>query len=395
MADQTEVGCVPSRNPAGPLETRRMAGLDGLRGVAALLVVGGHLTGQIVAVTGVYLFFILSSFLLMSQFLRWRPADFLNLRRWGHYALRRSARVLPLFMLVACVSALTTALAPGWMKGIGFPITVEPSELAGVMTMREGPGVLWSIPVEFKFYLVLPAAAALVIVVLRGWLWGGAMLLGGLAVAAGAWFEPAHHGLSVWPFLALFLTGCLAAVLHRLLETALAEAGPATSARRWALEGTGWLMLLGWALTMPLGQKLLLGVGLDRNLFIVSHGLFAVLFGTLVLTVLHGRGVLRWLLDRAWMRWVGAVSFSLYLWHTGPIQAFDAWGVHPKLGGILAIVVSLVLSGVTYRWFERPILEATKHWLRPAEARQRPAATAGDEPAVIADAPPRVERPAA
>lgn len=372
---------------AKPAAAGHIAGLDGLRGVAALVVLGGHLTASIVAVTGVYLFFILSAFLLMSQFLRWRPADFLDWRRWGHYGIRRSFRVLPLFALVACLSALTTALGLGLFGGAGFPMTVEPAILADVLTLRAGPEVLWSIPVEFKFYLVLPILAALVVVAMRGWLWGAVWVLAGLALASRLAFAPDHHDLSVAPFLTLFITGCLVAVLHCLFTQRLASGSArAIAARRWTLELTAWAMVVGWALTMPLGQSLLIGAGLERRMFIVSHGLYAVLFGTMVLAVLHGRGVMRWMLEWRPMRWVGAVSFSLYLWHKGPIMAFDALGMPSKVGGVLAILVSFAIAGASYRWFEKPILEATRHWLRP---KRRPVEAMPDaDPIALPEARP-------
>ncbi len=194
--------------------SHRIEGLDGLRGLAALVVVGGHLTAGLIALTGVYLFFILSSFLLTSQFLRWQRSDFLSWRHWAYYLQRRMLRIVPLFSLVAIISCITTMLAISQLNGEGLPLTVPGSQLFKVLTFRAGPNVLWTVPVEFKFYLLLPVVALMLVVLLRKHFILCATSLFLAVVGCLSFISPVSHTLQVWPYLSFFLTGSLVAVIH-------------------------------------------------------------------------------------------------------------------------------------------------------------------------------------
>src|SRR3954447_25098080 len=85
-----------------PAVTTHLLALDGARGLAVLLVLLDHAAdadmqpfGNLnrLGKYGVYLFFVLSAFLLTHQFQAWRQSDFLQPWRWGNYFLRRAARV--------------------------------------------------------------------------------------------------------------------------------------------------------------------------------------------------------------------------------------------------------------------------------------------------------------
>lgn len=349
--------------------SHRIEGLDGLRGLAALVVVGGHLTAGLIALTGVYLFFILSSFLLTSQFLRWQRNDFLSWRHWAYYLQRRTLRIVPLFALVATISCITTMWAFSQLNGEGLPLTVPGSQLFKVLTFRAGPNVLWTVPVEFKFYLVLPVVALLLVVLLRKHfiLCAASLLLA--VVGCLSFFSPVSHSLQVWPYLSFFLTGSLVAVIHHQCrqETQSREATPVNrQAVRWSMEILAWGLLAGWFMTMPMPQRLLMGWNVDREAMLLAHPLFCVMFGLLLFATMHGRGLLRRIFETRLMKWMGAISFSLYLWHIGPIRLFDSIpGLHPHVAGLLAVLVSIGLASVSYWFFERPILNVSRNWLNP------------------------------
>ncbi len=151
----------------GPVDGSRLAGLDGLRGIAVLYVVLDHAhvdrslhrIFSIGGAAGVTTFFVLSGFLISSLLLREHdvhgrvdlPAF------WG----RRALRLLPALWLWLAVLTLVFWRA-GWTE-LGFfldelvkPVFFYYSDFA-VLNRGLGPvGHTWSLSVEEQFYLLWP-----------------------------------------------------------------------------------------------------------------------------------------------------------------------------------------------------------------------------------------------
>ncbi|MEY8199454.1 MAG: acyltransferase family protein, partial [Colwellia sp.] len=149
----------------------QMDALDGLRGFAALIVIFSHtsnvgmqylpmldLSG--IGKSGVFLFFLLSSFLLTLQLLK-KGSDIFTVGTMSHYWQRRFFRIYPLFTLYLLSALLTPYLIFQLLgrsdTGVPFHLTLQ--EFIGHMTLQEGKSVTWSIAVEFKFYFILPFLA--------------------------------------------------------------------------------------------------------------------------------------------------------------------------------------------------------------------------------------------
>ena len=114
--------------------------LDGLRGVAVLIVVVSHLSNSGMYLlplvnlrgngkSGVYLFFLLSSFLLTYPFLL-KGKDALDRAYLANYALRRFLRIYPLYFCYLLLALLTTFLfARGSSSSGGIPFPLSPPEI--------------------------------------------------------------------------------------------------------------------------------------------------------------------------------------------------------------------------------------------------------------------------
>ena len=342
QADPTSVPAV-----AGP-RRQRLAGLDGLRGLAALYVVVDHVFLRafpgypvdhapfwagwfIYGRFAVVVFIVLSGFSLALSPARhgWR------LDGVSQFARRRARRILPAYW-----AALAFSLAVAWLivpqPGNGVPdaksVLVNGLLVQNVVGAHSPNAAFWSMAVEAQLYLLFPL---LLLAVRR---WGATVMVAGvtLVVAAVGIFGP--HIPRVDTFViqsppdlaALFAVGILAA--------GIVSVGTARRSWPWAwlalaaaapVLATIWWQGSVWTLDHLFWVDLALGPAIACLLAGLATG--------------HPAPLLR-LLDARPMRNLGASSYSLYLTHA-PIVVivYDrivAGRVHQ---GVPAFLVSLAL----------------------------------------------------
>ena len=338
--------------------------LDGLRGLAVLLVLISHVDHAHLTLlpglhfagggkTGVFLFFVLSAFLLTLPLAK-DPARAFSPFGLASYALRRVLRIYPLYALYLLTAVVTTALLKPPFKGLPLPLTPG-GALAHVLLLK-GDGVTWSITVEFKYYFLLPLFAFLLAVVLRGRLLPAVLATAAAVLAATLLYPPAGaliNDFHLGPYLPLFLIGSLTAVLH------LRFAGSSLAARpgvRRAVEAAGIAALLALLLLMPPFPSLLCQCPLSRTTFHRQFLLYGILCSTVLFAAANGAGLLRRLFELPALRYLGFISFSVYLLHPITLLPFQsaalAW-LRP-LGGWLGIAFTIAVSHLTYVAIERP-----------------------------------------
>lgn len=195
----------------------------GLRGIAVLFVVLSHLSNagfNLMPVLnfagsgkyGVFLFFVLSAFLLTFPLIGRTAKQFRHAGFWLSYALRRVLRIFPLYIVILLVSYLFSTLQP-----TPYVIELSGKELLDHLTLQAGKSIYWTVPVEFKYYLVLPFVAAGFALLLRRRLrWGLVCIAAVLATLH--WLWPARESelntVELIPYLPIFLLGSLAAFAH-------------------------------------------------------------------------------------------------------------------------------------------------------------------------------------
>ena len=334
--------------------------LDGLRGLAVLVVLASHLSnrGQHLlpgldlggtGKAGVYLFFVLSAFLL-TRLLMLRPAgQWRSARTWLDYALRRVLRIWPLYLVVLGLSWVLTG------AGVGlWHYQMDTASLLRHLTLREGQSVLWSIPVEFHYYLWLPLVALVLALFHRrrpgpGWELAFAVAL----FAAAAWRWPADEAspndVRLGPYLVVFFAGAMAA----RVDLALRAPGVAPRPAAWAAVALATTLAL--VLSIPSVWAFASGTGKDPALNHDWFLFFGLAWALLLLAVVHGPAWLRAPFGWPPMRLVGVVSFSLYLWHMPVLDLLRAAGAHDwPLGGWAMALASLGVALASYLLFERP-----------------------------------------
>jgi len=347
--------------------------LDGLRGIAVLMVVLSHLSNAYLYAVpgldfrgtgkhGVYLFFVLSAFLLTLPLVR-GDAEPTDARAWTRYVIRRVLRIFPLYWIV---------LLSNWAVTLWAPTPAMPSlttdELIRHLLLQEGKGVYWTIPVEVSYYAVLPFVA-LAYRVLRfdvalvtcatGAAIGGALLI---------WppVDSTSDSLNIGYYLPIFLPGSYAAFLVSHWEPVRAGSKRA----RTAAEAVAWIALLGVCAASPAVGSAALGHELPKSWMHREFLLFGALWSAVVLGALHGRGILERVLSTRPLRLLGVVSFSVYLWHV-PVARSVVWfgSAGPFVTGWTILLATFGVALVSFIAFEWPLTRSARirRWLTRRE----------------------------
>ena len=320
----------------------RRPALDGIRGIAILLVVASHLNLpwlRAAGVTGVTLFFTLSGFLITALLLEEHA-------RVGRVSLpafytRRARRLLPALVASIVVVAAASVVIGAWFFSWADGLAV--AAYYGNWMMIDGDlGGLsgtWSLAVEEQFYLVWPVV--MLMCLRRGaWLVGVVAAVGALAAtvwrellwadgtpAVRVYFGSETHADAL-------LLGCLVAVvLHG-----------SRVGRTW--QPVGALALVAVLL-----------VALSPNVFQAPMLFVPPLAAVMIHALCRGRGDVPWL-SGPLLTWTGRRSYGLYLWHT-PVSAYmteaqPEWVWSTRL--LVFVLVALPLTVLSWRYVEEPFL---------------------------------------
>jgi peptidoglycan/LPS O-acetylase OafA/YrhL len=325
---------------------------------------------------GIYLFFVLSGYLLTGPFLRaYISGDPMpSVRR---YLKNRALRLLPAYWLIFTIVWLRHVLLPDAFPA-GF-FLAPPYELAAIYGLVQNffPASraafllwpAWTLDVEVAFYLLIPIAAVLA---LRfrprpaSAMGRTLLILATIAVVAAASvaFRQASPPDNLWlrsipAMLVCFLPGVFLAAVEPLLAPKM------RTLRR------GHLVALA---LVPLGLVFLYfyhrvaGFTPASNPAAPSNRVLLAVVGTGCLVA--GPLVWQWsgrpawaVLDNRLLHWLGTHSYSIYLLHwciAGELVAFGAGlapPVHSALLVALLVPATLLASAVTYRFVERPFLD--------------------------------------
>ncbi|MDX3659914.1 acyltransferase family protein [Streptomyces sp. ID05-26A] len=329
------------------------AELQGLRAVAALLVVVYHVwLGRVSG--GVDVFFLISGFLVTGQLVRATARGRLDLRTlWS----RMAKRLLPAAFVVLAATLAAGALflpANRWPQTarevIASALFLENWQLASDSTdyyaQHEQASVVqhfWSLSIQGQFYLLWPLLI-LVVTLLRRSLLRVLLVVFAASLGCSVWLTAVdqplayfHTATRIWEFA---FGGLLALVVSRVALP-----------RHWGV-------LLGWT-----GLLGLLVCGIVLDVGAAFPGYLALWPTTCAAAVIAaGATGSRFGADRVLasepLRYLGDLSYALYLWHWPVLVGWlvvQGRGEVGLIGGIAIISASLVLAAATHLLVEEPV----------------------------------------
>jgi peptidoglycan/LPS O-acetylase OafA/YrhL len=355
-----------------------------MRGVAVLLVLWYHIweiswlpapaswlqwipeTGFI----GVHMFFYLSGFVIVYPFVR---AQFHGEREptWGHFAWRRFLKIVPSYVLSIVVAyaigyaAIVRYATQPWQEIVTHLLFIHtwwPTTYGSIN------GVLWTLAIEVEFYAIFPLVWWCF--KRRAWLTGATMIALALIWRI-HWRDCCSHtdtmSLMVENlpgYLDIFACGMLSAWVFVRVGRSVRDS-PASAAMPL-------LSLFGVVLL----ARLLIGMFDQRTaaywevaLQIVTRPLYGIAFAAIALGLLTAPSWGRRLLDNAPLRFLGAISYNLYLYHQMVARELVQFHVPPYAGDphydphwqltytVLAFLATIAQAAIVTYLIERPILQ--------------------------------------
>ena len=366
-----------------PLSARHLSGLDGLRGLAILMVMGHHILPHPSSVDplhtwmrafvdtlwmGVDLFFVISGFLITGILLDTLDSE----HYFRNFYMRRVLRIFPLYYFVILVFILCTSrLHIVWGHQL-LPLLTYTNR---IFIDPHHPGFnfffggfnnfvnFWSLAVEEQFYFVWP----LLIFLFRrsrnlfpiGWLLAFASVLGRLYLISRHTAPDVIYASLACRADALLIGGLLALAVRRGSQARLMSA-----ARSLAIAGIVALLIpFVHSRGIHYYTPYMMRFGLTAN---------ALFFASLVALTLNPKGMVTRVFSASWLRFFGRYSYGLYILHS-VLPAFYAarmaryiaslttsLALRNGLQSVGEFVVSIAAAMLSYHLLEQPFLRLKK-----------------------------------
>ncbi|MFP3566292.1 acyltransferase family protein [Paraburkholderia sp. SIMBA_030] len=350
----------------------RIAGFDGLRAIAVLMVFFQHrLFGDFgeVGHLGVWIFFALSGFLIIGILSAQRTRIERGASRFAaelkRFLFRRTLRIFPIYYLMLVVMSVLMAFGianPELASGMPFHFAYLSNLWIGSV-LHYWPGRyshLWSLAIEEQFYLVL---APLLLLIAARWHRAVCVVIVAVGLASLLAMRAAHwHEITIYthPLTNFWLlaSGGIGGLLIADKESRLR-----------AVLGYGVTpFILSVCLVVFCAAEPVWSRFSSSAEFTVVSALYGVCIAALVCSIACCRSavVIR-LLETRWLVSFGRISYGFYLYHNLIPDltrnhhaavlfggAVPGWAHAVGIGA--SFFISLAIAGLSWRWIEEPLL---------------------------------------
>jgi peptidoglycan/LPS O-acetylase OafA/YrhL len=363
-------------------EKKYIPAIDGLRAVAVTLVLAFHSYLLPVGWVGVWVFFVISGFVITGSLLSSEAEPRPLKTALADFYSKRFFRIIPLYALIlvlATIVHLSTGvlgdqLGPQLLSLVTFTFNffrMWPGYTDSGMT-----GHLWSLSVEEQFYFIFPLLFLLtprknllsvmigVIVASVAIRWGMSILYSGLHSGKPWVPDDMFHGASIYMFspghFDAFAMGAMMAILKPLIART-----------KWVFTGLVAATLAGWAIffigpasTFESPLLALKDNASGNGVEIWRYSLLGLTASCAVVGVIRGVALVTWPLSLKPVVYVGKISYGVYIYHL-PVQVFLMFVVFPGMdlqstGNAMImfaaeLALTVAVASLSFYFFERPM----------------------------------------
>ena len=328
---------------------RRIPQLDGLRGIAILMVFTTHAIHVPMLWMGVDLFFVLSGYLITGILLQLRE-EREKRGYWARFYLRRAQRILPPYL--GFLIFVAVVFAPQWKEiwywyaffGANFPLALGHTPVVAMTP-------LWSLAVEEQFYLFWPLVVLLCGNQRLRQIALAVLIVSPLLRAAATPLFSTHFPIfSLTPFRVDTLAfGAWIAISEKENEGWI---GAMRIRAFWGSLASGVLLIV---LSVSPGFRASANSVLFNS---AGYSLVALMFGgCLIWALARDGGLMHRLLTWRPLRSMGRISYTFYLYHVAVLVIVARHLNSLMLKAMVSMAVTLAISWLSWKLFESPILK--------------------------------------
>jgi peptidoglycan/LPS O-acetylase OafA/YrhL len=347
--------------------------LDGIRGLAVLIVVSSHTTafcmyGQ--GSIGVLLFFFLSGFVLIIPFSN-NPKLLFQRHELLKYFLNRAFRIIPAYFVIVGGTALILHTSYEWFLWN--------------MSFIKGWNHLWSVAEEVRFYFILPFIIGSFVFFKNRYIHAAILVF---LIYISYRYRLEHtidlmDGRRVQFYFYMFLGGALTymttslPLVNKIFRNKTSELLFTTFALfiflAFLFTSTEMLTKLWYPLFHNLPANLILNGWKIPHVWLF---LFIIFFFSLTF---YNTGITKKILESYFFRHMGLLSFSIYLSHMVILKKLLALGFRNEGLFFSVLFVSYLMSLFTYITVEKPFLLLKKKLVLYLHAKESPGNQPGND----------------
>ena len=333
--------------------------IDGLRGLAIIAVIINHINKSLLpnGYLGVDIFFVISGYLITISLINIKSCEFIPF--FIGFFSRRIKRLIPLLIVFVVITSIMIIIlnpTPGYYLWAGiysllglsnFEFWKNTVDYFAPTTSLNPFTHTWSLSIEAQFYFIFPF-----LIYYLGYKDGKIKKIKAILISL----------LTITIFSFVVFT-----YLYSTNESAAYFLMPS---RAWELT-TGSIVFLTHNKISSFFENsklrfsnlipiLIIGTFLLPNKFPVLSTLIIVILTAIFMSIVREKDFIYKLFSNGILRYIGLISYSLYLWHWG-ILALSRQSVGIFWWTIpFQIVLIFLLSYFSYKYIERPFIE--KNW---------------------------------
>ena len=319
--------------------------LTAIRGFACLLVIIAHIlsgmpyiginvagTGKI----GVWLFFILSAFLLTIQWLDKKEVKKGDVIK---FYIKRFFRIFPCYIVV-----LITAFLIKYIPNI--------ETLIKHIFLLEGIGHFWTIPVEFIFYLIIPLIIFIMFKIKNKKLSTAFLILLFIITALiSPYTQSIENSINLRWYFPVFIMGMLTAIIFKKNEQK--ELKPKIICDIVVL-----IVLIMMLISVPYIRNIIFKIPPD-NYLQNKYLFFGLGWSIIILAIQNSKYIVNILNKSKVLIYVGKISFPLYLVHYIVLSKISS-DTNIIVKFIIVFLISFIISIIMNKLIEQPMIKLSK-----------------------------------